>query len=57
MQYIDLTPSWSGVFRIYLAVLANPDATADARITAEQELQRMADLADRYVASAKAGAK
>ena len=57
MQYIDLTPSWSGVFRIYLAVLANPDATADARITAEQELQRMADLADRYVASVKDGAK
>ena len=45
---IDLTPKWSGIWRVYLMVLQNPDASFDAINTAELELSRMAEAADKW---------
>lgn len=50
---IDLTPTWSGVLPIYLAVLQNPNAQASSRNGAMAELERMAELADMFVAQSK----
>jgi hypothetical protein len=46
---IDLTPTWSGILPALLAVIANGE-TVEARKAAEQELARMARIADKYVA-------
>ncbi len=51
-RVIDLTPTWRGVFRIYLELYATTKS-ATARVEAFNELARMADLADLYVASTK----
>jgi len=49
---IDMTPSWSGVLPILLAAYSNKDYKAiDA---AQQELKRMAELADLWVDYSKA---
>lgn len=53
MKTIDCTPTWSAILGIYIAVLQNPDASAEAIKAAHSELSRMAKLADAYVASQK----
>lgn len=45
---IVLTPKWAGVFMVYVAVLQNPDASAEAQNTAMSELRRMAQAADKW---------
>lgn len=48
LKTIDMTPTWLGVLPGLLAAVANGE-TVEARRMAEQELRRMASLADRYV--------
>lgn len=50
---IDCTPTWEAILKLYLAVLENPEASYEARTSCIAELERMARLADRYVASVK----
>lgn len=51
---IDITPTWSGILPALIAIVENGE-TVEAHKTAEAELRKMADLADRYVAAVKAG--
>ncbi len=46
-KVINITPTWSGMLPMYLAVIRNSESTKSIR-AAESELRRMADLADRY---------
>lgn len=46
---IDLTPTWSGILPTLIALMV--DGNEKGRITALGELQKMAQLADRYVTS------
>lgn len=48
---IDMTPTWVGILPLYLAALV--DGTPTAQSAAREELRRMAELADAYVAKAK----
>lgn len=48
---IDLTPSWSGILPTLLAAVT--DGTPEGQSIARQELARMAEIADRYVALSK----
>lgn len=48
---IDVTPSWSGILNTLL--LLYTEGNADGRKAALSELQRMAEIADVYVASKK----
>jgi len=50
---VDLTPTWSGILPALLSVIRNGE-TVEAQKIAEQELARMARLADAYVAATKA---
>jgi hypothetical protein len=52
VKMIDCAPTWSGVVPVILAGIEN--GTAKGREIAVGELQRMAKLADAYVASQKA---
>lgn len=52
VEYIDATPTWEGVLPLLLA--AYVEDTAEGRRSAEQELRRMARLADAQVAARKA---
>jgi len=45
---IDITPTWEGVFRVYVEAYHN---TGDAKHL--EELRRMAQLADKWVAHCK----
>lgn len=45
---VDITPTWREALRVLLIVIANAKNDADAAY-AFQELERMADLADKYV--------
>jgi hypothetical protein len=55
-EMIDLTPSWQGVLRLLLT--AYTDGSAKGSRMALEELVRMAELADLYVAEHKGkGAK
>lgn len=49
---IDITPTWRGVLRLLVTVAAEAE-TAKGRANAWKELERMADLADLYVAEHK----
>jgi hypothetical protein len=51
---IDLTPTWSGILPALLALL---EAGGEARATAEKELRKMADAADKWNAYCDAEAK
>jgi len=51
MKYVDMTPTWSGILPVYLAVIANNQPSS--RVSAEHELQRMAKMADRLVTLTK----
>ena len=55
MKTIDITPTWRGILPLLLAAITS--GTHEGRRNAEIELQRMADLADRYVAEHKEDAK
>jgi len=46
MQTADLTPSWETAARIYIAVLRNPEASAEGIKSAEEELLRLARFVD-----------
>ena len=48
METIDLTPTWETAVRIYMAVLRNPGADADAVDNAEKEILRVARIADAF---------
>lgn len=48
MQTIDLTPTWETAVRIYMAVLRNPEASAEAVEGAKQEILRVARIADAF---------
>lgn len=50
----EMAPSWEAVFPIYL--MAYENGQSKGRAAALEELQRMARLADLYVASRKGGA-
>lgn len=49
---IDLTPTWSAILPVLLAVLE--DGNEAGKTTARLELTRMAEIADRYVLEHKA---
>jgi len=51
----DMTPTWEGLLPLYLMSYEN--GASEGRRASLQELQRMARLADLYVASKKGGAK
>jgi len=55
METIDLTPTWEACFKIYLAVLQNPEASTEAVQTAHEELLRAARALDMYIAEYKKG--
>jgi len=52
MKYIDVTPTWEGILPTLL-VIYRDGTTVEARQTAMKELERMAKLADAYVAEMK----
>lgn len=43
-------PTWKSIFRIYVMCICNGN-DPDAKLGAWQELERMAELADKYVAA------
>lgn len=49
VESYDLTPSWSGILPVLL--MAYADGTPKAQSEARTELERMARLADLYVAA------
>lgn len=49
--YIDVTPTWASMVPAIIALIEN--GNAQGRATAIGELNRMADLADKYVAQSK----
>jgi hypothetical protein len=51
---IDCTPTWRGILPVLLLLIT--DANAKGQAEAREELQRMADLADRYVAIGRTNA-
>ena len=46
MKTINITPKWSGVIPALLEVLKNPKADAESRKFVEEEIIRMAKIAD-----------
>ncbi len=48
---IDMTPTWRAVLPIMIAAIQ--DGTFEGKKIAREELERMADLADAYVAEHK----
>lgn len=53
MKNEDMTPTWEAVLPIYVTSLLY--GKAEGKRAAEQELQRMAKLADLYIAAKKGG--
>ncbi len=53
-HYEDATPTWSGLLPIYLDVLADPDASFEARKRARETIEHIAHLADKHVARLRA---
>jgi|TARA_R100000084_G_C4551588_1_gene100342 hypothetical protein len=45
-QTIDLTPTWEGAVKIYMAVLENEQATFEGKKAAREELVRLARIVD-----------
>ena len=46
MKTIDITPKWSGIIPVLLEVLKNPKANAKSKQLVEEEIIRMAKIAD-----------
>ncbi|SKB49845.1 hypothetical protein [Sphingopyxis flava] len=51
VETIDVTPTWSGILPALLA--AHENGTFEGRKIAQAELERMAAIADKYVAEHK----
>ncbi len=49
-EKIEMTPTWSAILPSLLAVYENKEGSLESLKFAEGELQRMARLADAYVA-------
>lgn len=56
-QTIDCTPSWVFAAKVYIAVLENKKASAEAKKTAKLDLMNMAKVADKYNESIKTNNK
>lgn len=54
MKTIDITPTWEAAVQIYLMVLANPDASFEARRGAQDELLRLGRIVDSIIEERKA---
>ncbi len=50
---IDMTPTWTDIYRVFIGVLENPDAGYEGRSAAYSELASMADAADKWNAHCK----
>jgi len=48
MKTIDMTPTWEASVRVYIAVLRNPGADSEAIAGAENEIMRVARIADAF---------
>lgn len=48
METIDCTPTWEGLLPLMLAVLDNRKAKEEAKENVRKEIQRMAQIADKY---------
>ena len=46
LETVNIVPDWKTVVRILSAVLQNPDADFKAKLEAEQELLRLAEVVD-----------
>ena len=55
MKTIDLTPSWTSACRVLIEGIKSAARTGKHLPGAEQELLRMADLADQFVAFSRKG--
>lgn len=51
VETVEQTPTWEGLMPLYL--MAYENGASDGRRAALKELQRMAKIADAYVASEK----
>lgn len=51
VKHIDMTPTWEGILPFLLTVISS--GGMQAQHAAKQELRRMAQIADMYVASQK----
>ena len=51
MRTIDMTPTWPEALRMYRMLIEN--GTEEGQATAWKELERMAELAQRYTDAAK----
>ena len=47
METIDITPKWSGILPLLLEILKNPKANPKTKQFAEDEIIKMAKIADR----------
>lgn len=54
MEHIDITPSWETAVRIYMMVLE--DGSEEGKVTAREELLRLARQYDALTADAKVAA-
>ena len=54
MKTIDITPTWEAAVQIFMAVLANPDASYEARRDAQDELLRLGRIVDSIIEERKA---
>ena len=46
METINITPKWSGIVPVMLEVLKNSNADPDSKRLIEEEIMRMAKIAD-----------
>lgn len=53
VRTIDITPSWSALVPVFVGVLQNPNAPAEAHRQIVAEVTKMAQLADLYVKAVK----
>jgi hypothetical protein len=47
-RMVNLTPTWTGIYRVFIGVLENPDAGFEGRRAAYSQLASMADAADKW---------
>ncbi len=52
-QFIDMTPTWEALLPAMVRVLENPEAKFESRKVIMEELTRMAQIADKFVAHQK----
>jgi hypothetical protein len=49
-NHIDMTPTWALSVKVYLEVLANPNADESCKADARGEIERLARIVDKVVA-------